>query len=82
MVDAHEGMTFALAFSTDGKMIASGGGDNLVRLWNAETGKQLLTLKGHENDVYSVAIRPDGRQVASGSKDGTVRLWDIKEIKK
>lgn len=81
-VDAHKGCINALAFSSDGKTIASGGDDGLVQLWDASTGKKLLTLKGHTGHVRSVAIRPDGKQVASGSNDGTVRLWEIKGIRK
>ena len=64
-----------VAFSPDGKQVASGSYDKTVRLWDASTGAQLQKLKGHSGIVTSVAFSPDGKQVASGSWDNTVRLW-------
>jgi WD40 repeat protein len=65
-----------VAFSPDGKQVASGSNDKTVRLWDAVTGTALQTLEGHSSWVSSVAFSPDGKQVASGSTDKTVRLWD------
>jgi WD40 repeat protein len=65
----------AVAFSADGKRLASAGDDNAVKVWEAETGKEVCTCRGHTAGVLSVAFAPDGRQVISGSADGTVRLW-------
>ena len=65
-----------MALSGDGRLVASGGVDGTVRLWEAASGRPLATLQGHTGSVCSVALSGDGRLVASGSLDGTVRLWE------
>ncbi|KAF5320359.1 hypothetical protein D9611_011274 [Ephemerocybe angulata] len=66
----------AVAVSGDGRIIASGANDGLVRLWDATTGKAQCKLKGHRDQVTSVAFSPDGTRIVSGSGDRTVRVWD------
>ena len=67
-----------MAFSPDGKTLASGSNDGTVRLWDVATGRPIgEPLTGHTGLVYSVAFSPDGKTLASGSGDGTVRLWDV-----
>ncbi|CCA76882.1 related to WD40-repeat protein (notchless protein) [Serendipita indica DSM 11827] len=64
-------------FSPDGLRIVSGSNDQTVRLWDAETGNQVLPpLRGHTNWVSVVAFSPDGHYIASGSYDCTVMVWD------
>jgi WD40 repeat protein len=47
-----------------------------VIVWNAETGQEMLTLRGHSDDVMSVSFSPNGQRIVSGSRDGTVKVWD------
>jgi WD40 repeat protein len=71
----HDFMVLSVAFSPDGKMLASGSWDNTVELNEAHARQELATLKGHALGVFSVAFSPDGKTLASGSGDETVKLW-------
>ena len=64
------------AFSPDGRRIVSVGPDNLLRIWDVATGRELLALKGYTGSVLSVAFSPDGRLIAAGDYDGKLKLWD------
>jgi WD40 repeat protein/Flp pilus assembly protein TadD len=72
----HHYRVRAVAFSPDGKRVASGSNDKTLKIWDAQTGRDVATLKGHTESVMSVAFSPDGKQIASGSWDKTVRIWD------
>ena len=72
----HSDEVYSVAFSPDGKRLASGSSDKTIKLWDTVTGKELLTLKGHLSAVFSVAFSPDGERLASGSRDTTIKLWD------
>ncbi|MBD2499217.1 pentapeptide repeat-containing protein [Anabaena azotica] len=68
---------YTVAFSPDGKLLATGEENGRVMLWNVNSGKELLTLIGHKSSVNSVAWSRDGLTLASGSRDNTVKLWDV-----
>jgi WD40 repeat protein len=73
----HAGAVFALAYSPDGRYLASGGEDRLIRLWDATSGRCLLRLSGHTSRVQALAFHPGGVKLASTGLDGTVRLWNV-----
>ena len=65
-----------IAFSADGRRLATAGKSRSVQVWDASSGTRLFSLAGHTGDVYSFAFSPDGRLLATGGEDTTVRLWD------
>ena len=75
-IAGHAEAVLSVAFSSDGKNLASGSGDSTIRLWNLDSQAPKFTLKGHTNWVLCIAWSSDNVFLASGGMDSTVRLWD------
>ncbi|MEE1825399.1 hypothetical protein PUR61_24920 [Streptomyces sp. BE20] len=73
----HGSAVLAVAYSPDGRTLATGSADHTVKLWDTATHRMLATLTGHGSTVMTVAFSPDGRTLASAGADRTVRLWDV-----
>src|SRR5262249_35154375 len=72
----HVGQVRGVAFSPDGRLLASSGNDGTIRICDIVTDRELNPLRGHEGTVYGVAYSPDGRTLASAGADHTLRIWD------
>jgi energy-coupling factor transporter ATP-binding protein EcfA2 len=73
---AHTESVSSVAYSPDGTRIVSGSRDKTLKVWDAATGQETLTLTGHTAGVSSVAFSPDGTRIVSGSDDKTLKVWD------
>ncbi len=77
ILKGHEDYIGCLAYSPDGKIIASGSKDQTVRLWDVKTGKHIRTLTGHQDNITFLSFSPDGSTLISVSSDMTINFWDI-----
>jgi WD40 repeat protein len=74
-LSGHSEAVLSVAYSPDSRRLASGSNDRTVKIWDAETGALIRTLR-HSERVLSVAYSPDSRRLASGSSDNTIKIWD------
>ncbi|HEX8652568.1 MAG TPA: serine/threonine-protein kinase [Pyrinomonadaceae bacterium] len=72
----HSDSVIAIAFSSDGKQLASGSADKTFKLWDTQTGALEQTVTGHSHGVHAIAYSPDGKTLATGSDDKTIKLWN------
>ncbi|MFN2188513.1 MAG: hypothetical protein ACK2T3_07100, partial [Candidatus Promineifilaceae bacterium] len=73
----HSGEIVAVDISPDGRLLATGSRDQLAKVWDIESGREVLSLDGHEGSVRDLAFSPDGRHLATASSDMTAIIWDI-----
>ncbi len=82
MLDGHSEQIQALAFSNDGRQLASASWDTSVRIWEVHTGNQITMLEGHTDHVCAVSFSSSGRMLASGSaglRENSALIWNIRE---
>lgn len=75
-ITAHIGEIYGLAFSPDGRLLATAGEDQIVKIWNSKSGILQNELSGHTATVVDVTFNPDGTRIATSSEDLSVKIWE------
>lgn len=73
----HTGAIWTVAYSPDGKWLASAGDDRTIKFWDVATRRQVVSLNGHTQGVTCLAFSPDGQRLATGSYDATIKIWNL-----
>ena len=78
----HERAVRSVAYSPDGQWIVTSSSDKTVKVWDAQTGTELMTLTGHDSKVYSAVYSPDGQRIVTAGEDGIVQIYttDMDEL--
>ena len=82
VLNGHKGLLWGASFAPDGRRIVTASEDKTARVWDAENGDQLATLRGHTEGVRVASFSPDGRQVITASTDKTARLWNAETVRR
>ena len=77
-LSGHSGLALRLAFSQDGTRIASASFDRLAKVWDVNTGEELVMLHGNTGNVFGVSFSPDGNHLATAGADGTIRTYELR----
>jgi serine/threonine protein kinase len=80
-LDSHHGFVQTVQFSPDGQILASGGADHRIRLWNTSTSKIITTFSEHQQPVMAIQFMPNGKILVSAGVDRTIRFWDVEQKK-
>ena len=75
-LDGQEDVVYDVTWLDGGKMLATAGADQVVRVWDARTRREVAALEGHSGPVLALAVSPEGRWLCSGGADGTIRVWE------
>jgi WD40 repeat protein/serine/threonine protein kinase/Leucine-rich repeat (LRR) protein len=78
LLTLHSGPITKVCFSPNGQLLATAGHDQIVRIWDALSGQELLAFKGHVGAVMSVCFSPNGKRLASTDYEGIVKMWDVR----
>ncbi|MEH2226107.1 nSTAND1 domain-containing NTPase [Nostoc sp.] len=76
-LEGHSRPVNSIAYSPNGKQLASASADNTIKIWDVSNGQLLKTLTGHSSPLNSVTYSPNGQQLASASADNTIKIWDV-----
>ena len=75
-----ESFLYGIAFSPDGRLIASADGGGILRLWDVASGREITAFSADTGIIYSVAFSPDGRRLATSSWDKRIKIWDLDSL--